>query len=542
MFATGAAGLVSEYLLSTISTYILGNSIEQFSVIIALMMLMMGVAGWAQKFLPSKNLIRVFILIEITLALLGGFAPLAIYGAFGFVTDHFTLVQYFFVTAIGFLIGFEIPVVLRINEQYSETLGINVSKILSADYIGSFVGALIWSFYLLKYFPLTEISFMMAGFNFTVALITYIYFMRHKLIKGRPWLLIPALLTAALLIVGYVNNRGWQLKLEQHLYEDPIVMAKTTKYQRLIMTHDNTLDEHRFYINGNLQFSSIDEQIYHELLVHPAMHLNSQHKEILILGGGDGMALREVLKYPDVNSVTLVDLDPDMVKICSSNPIVSKLNHNAFNDARIKVLSPSILKNQGLKELYQEGDYDDQQNRKMVKIADINVFHIDADLFIGAIKKQYDLIFIDFPDPNSIELTKLYSKEFYLKLRGRLKPGGLAAIQATSPYHAKASYLCIKRTIEAAGFHTIPYHENVPSFGDWGWFLFWRGDVTVDQKKNQIATLPNITVPVRYVTPDVIRRSLIFGKGQLHALADDINTLMYPVLMRLYLDESWLVD
>ncbi len=531
MFATGACGLVSEYILSTVSTYMLGNSIEQFSIVIALMMFMMGFAGWVQRFVKDDGLIEKFIYLEIGLAILGGFAPLIIYAAFGFVHDHFMLIHYSMVAAIGFLIGFEIPLLLRINEAYSINLGTNMSRILSADYVGSFVGALVWSFYLLKRFPLTEISFIMAMFNFFVATITFFYFMKHKIIKKSVIPLLLILSCASLLGGGYLKNRSWSLSLEQRFYEDKILFSKTTKYQRLVMTWNRTMNEYRFYINGNLQFSSLDENIYHEQLVQPVMHLAPEKREVLILGGGDGMALREVLKHPEVESVTLVDLDPEMTKFSKESEILAKMNRNAFKDARVVSLPAEGVRFEGNRNLYMEKD------GKSKTVGQVKILNIDADRFFERVRDRYDVVIVDFPDPSSVELAKLYSREFYLKLKNVMRAHTLVAIQATSPYHAKATYRCIRDTLEAAEFNTLAYHDNVPSFGEWGWFLAWRGDLPIKEKIEKM----EFNVPTTYLTPELFRAATVFGKGALEG-EKRVNTLLDPVILRTYLDESWLVD
>ena len=544
MFATGACGLVAEYILSTVSTYILGNSIEQFSIIIALMLLMMGVAGYAQRFLSDERLIDKFIIVEVCLAILAGYAPIAIYASFGFMETHFPLVQYAFVMAIGFLIGFEIPLVLRINGKYAKTLGTNIANVFSPDYIGGFVGAMIWTYILLKRFPLTEISFIMAGVNFAIALVTFSYFLKQRLINNKYLSFALIIITATALAYGFYNNRNWNLNLEQRLYDDEIVFSKTTRHQRIVVTHSRTLDVYRLYLNGNLQFSSADEAIYHEQLVHPVMALAPERRSVLILGGGDGLALREVLKYPEVESILLVDLDPDVTALFSTDRILKSLNGNAFADARVVTVQAGIVsdRNGVSRPLYQETGEDDRNGIPLVdKVADIEVMNIDADKFLREAEGKWDVVIIDLPDPSSIELAKLYSKEFYLKLRRVVADNGMVVVQATSPYHAKESFLGIKRTLEAAGFDTLPYHDNVPSLGDWGWMLGWKEGMARMKVSDQIPSL-TFSVPTSYLTPEVFRSALVFGKGSLASKYDDVNTLMNPVILHRYLDESWLVN
>lgn len=524
MFFTGAAGLVNEYVLSTVSTYILGNSIEQFSITIALMLGFMGLGGWLQKFVSDKNLIEKFIGLEILLAILGGFAPLAIYFAFGYMEDHFALVQYFFIVAIGLMIGFEIPFIIRINEKYSDTLKTNLSLILGADYVGSLVGAFVWVYVFLPHFPLTQISFLISGINLFVAFITYMY-LKQKFVF--PFVLSG--IVGSLLFVGFLSSSKITDSLEQKLYQDPIVYTTTTKYQHIVVTENKTLNEHRLYINGNVQFSSLDEKIYHEQLVHPVMTMVEGPKDVLILGGGDGLAVREVKKHKDVKSITLVDLDPGMINAVRNSEVLVNLNKGAFDGVNI-IKPDEFVSSAGKKDLNISGEY----------AGTVDLVNVDADKLLHKLSgRQWDVIIVDFPDPESIELAKLYSKEFYMKLKRVLKPHGMFVVQSTSPYHAKESYLCIGRTIQAAGFNVIPYHDNVPSFGDWGWWIGFNDNVSREEALEKMAKI-KFEVETAYLTEEVFNKALVFGKGSLDAENKDINTLMFPKLLDLYTNNSWL--
>ncbi len=548
IFATGFCGLVSEFLLSTVSSYILGNSIEQVSVIIALMMAMMGLAGALQRFFPDRRLVEQFIAVETLLALLGGFAPIAIYAGYGLLETHFLLVLYFVASAIGFLIGFELPLVLRINASLGRRLPTNLAVILSLDYVGGFVGALVWTRFLLRELPLTEISFVIAGLNFVIASATFLYFTWRPVV-GRSRL-VPALGLAAIVVVavglavGYWQNRNWSLQLEQRLYDERIVFSETTRYQRIVITHDGVRDDYRLFLNGNLQLSSRDEAIYHEQLVHPAMALAELRKKVLVLGGGDGLAVREVLVHPDVRSVTVVDLDPRMTQLATTHPVLRELNRGAFEDARVHVLSGPGVASRGLRRpVFVETDRLDESGEAIVEeVARVEIVNVDADRFIGAIPGLWDVVLIDFPDPSSPELTKLYSREFYRKLRRVLAPGAVIALQATSPYHSREAFLCILRTLESAGYAVVPYHDDVPSFGTWGFLLATTGVESSDELRTRAAAVTGFPEETRYLTPAVFRSALVFGKGELESRNHEVNTLMRPVLLSLYLHESWLSD
>lgn len=544
MFCTGAAGFIFECILGTVASYILGNSIEQFSVTISLMMLMMGVAGWWQHRLSDDNLIEKFLGVEAALALLGGFAPIAVYGAYATMETHFALVQYFFVTSIGFLIGLEIPLVLRINRQFAPQLKSNIAAVFSTDYVGAFLGALVWAFFLLRYFPLTETSFLAAGLNFLVAAATYGYFLRTGLVsrKGLAFGLVS--LTAVALSFGYTQNQQWSRVFEQRFYDRPIVVSSTTRYQHIVMTASVNPRDYRLYLNGNLQFSSVDEHIYHEMLVHPAIALAEDPRQVLILGGGDALGMREVLKHPSVEEVSLVDIDAEMIELARSNPVLSELNKGALEDARVEVADFELVEPTELEAPVYEVSHRREATPEVgpEESARVTVYAVDADRMADRLPANQDVVIIDLPDPNTIELTKLYSVEFYLKLRRRLNPGAVMVVQSTSPYHAKESFLCIERTLQAAGFATLPYHENVPSFGDWGWILAWEPERRRTDLRADAASLDGFRLPsdkLRHLTPEVFQASQIFGKEALHTENEAPNRLMQPVLLRYYLAESW---
>lgn len=543
MFSTGASGLVNEYVLATITTYILGNSIEQFSMVIASMMLMMGIAGFVQSRMSDNNLIYKFVGVEVVMAVLGGFAPLAIYGAFAYFEYNFAVVHYFFVLSVGFLIGFEIPIVMRIINEQKINLKTNLAIVYAMDYVGAFIGAVIWVKVLLKYYPLTEISFIVAGFNFAIALITVFYFIYAGVIKHRLYTALIMLVTVAILIVGYFNNRDISALFEQRFYDDPIIHKTTTKYQHIVLTENKALGDVRLYINGNTQFSSLDEKRYHDLLVHPVMSLADNPVHVLILGGGDGLALREVLKYSSLKSITLVDLDPDMIKLASDNTHLRKLNKNAFHDARLHISEPGNVKSINVKGVYLESGDSFTKKHESEWVATVDVYSIDADLFIRSKNNQiWDVVIIDFPDPSSVELSKLYSKQFYKKLRSHLSSDAYVSVQSTSPYHSKESFLAIGNTLKSAGFNILPYRQNIPSFGDWGFHLAWTSRVDHTEVKNKLSKITDFKVDTDYVTPELMMASFAFGKGELTSKTNCINTLMFPCLLTNYTNYSWQVD
>jgi spermidine synthase len=546
MFTTGFSGLVNEYVLATTASYILGDSIVQWSLTIATMMAMMGLGCWVQKLFKERGLVDKFAIIEVCLALVGGYAPLANYTVFGYEPALYQFVSLGLAACIGLFVGLEIPLVMRINAQFTDSLKVNAAWVFGLDYVGSFVGAIVWLKWLLPNFPLTELSFIVSGTNFLVALLTAVFFWRKGLV--RRMLLISALmaLTLGMLFYGYKNNRSWNLALEQKFYEDRIVYVENSRYQHIVITEDQTIGNYELYINGNKQFSSIDEHIYHEMLVHPALSF-SQSRNVLILGGGDGLALREVLKYPEVQSVTLVDIDPAMIRLAKTHPVLRKLNRGAFDDARIRTLvdgafgsNPKVTT-----PIFMEtGKIDVTTGHpKTAKAAIVEVLNVDAGKYLDSVSGRFDVIIMDLPDPNSPELVKLYSREAFGRVRARLSQNGIVVIQATSPYHAKDAYLTIGMTMRAAGFATIPYHVNVPSFGEWGYYLGVCGSHTHEALLlNKIITLQQFGAATIYATPEFFRASLVFPKGWLESSKAGVNTISNPVLLELYLHEAWRIE
>ncbi|NOY57866.1 MAG: polyamine aminopropyltransferase [Calditrichaeota bacterium] len=522
MFVMGACGLAYEYTLSKVASDILGNSIRQWAIIIGVMMFFMGVGSDLQKYFNNRDLVDKFIYFEILIGLLGAFGPITLLYTFAKIPSHYVLVQYFFVTAIGLIIGFEIPLITRINETFISELRLNLGAVLKMDYIGALVGSLVWIFLLPKYFTIMQSAFVLGLANISIALMTFIFF--KGLVRQKQKIAASIFVVFILIGVGFFSAKGWTTYSEQFLYRDRILLSETTKYQHIVLTQSRAGDI-SCYINGHLQFNSFDEAIYHENLVHPAFALSPVHKRVLILGGGDGLALREVLKYKDVQSVTLCDIDPQMTTLAAKNPYFQKLNKNSLQNSRLTIIHNNALIPAG-KEMLQIENQNDFQRYSFHDDVEINVINIDAAKFVEQISGVYDIIIIDFPDPNSFDLSKLYSVNFYRHVKKKLSAYGIVVQQSTSPIHAKEVFLCIGRTIKSAGLAVVPYHDNVPTFGEWGWWIGGRAEryspETIAQK---LRTIDTLDVPTKYLTPELIHASLIFGKNQLKSLNSDVNTI-----------------
>ena len=390
----------------------------------------MGVGSWLSGFI-DKGLAKRFVDIELAVAILGGFSAPLLFISFSRVS-YFYVVLYLVVFAIGVFVGLEIPLLLRILKDEIEFKEL-VSRVLAFDYIGALVASILFPVLFVPRLGLIRTSLIFGMLNAIVAL--WGTWMLRPLIKGSVMgLRVRAFVVLALLLIGLVKANKITSLAKDEMFADEIVYTKDTPYQRIVITRGRA--GFQLFLNGNLQFSSTDEYRYHEALVHPAMLLANNPRRVLVLGGGDGLALREILKYPSVERVTLVDLDPEMTKLSDRFPLLAALNKQSFRDPRVQVINE------------------------------------DAFIWVEGTKEaSYDAAIVDFPDPNTFALGKLYTTRFYRLLKSRLTENAAVSVQSTSPMFARNSYWCIIRTLETAGFYVRPYYTAVPSFGLWGYAL-----------------------------------------------------------------------
>jgi spermidine synthase len=535
MFVMGACGLAYEYTLSKVASDILGNSIRQWAIVIGIMMFFMGIGSDLQKYLSDRNLIDKFIFFEILLGVLGAFGPITLLFVYGTLPSHYVLTQYFFISAIGMIIGLEIPMITRINEKYTAELRVNLGGVLKMDYIGSLAGSLIWIFILPKYFMLIESAFVLGIFNILVGGIALWYF--NRLVHYKFGLNAFVILSLIIVLTGYSKSHSWTSSAEQYLFRDRIVHSESTPFQHIVIT-ESPSGVISCYINGHLQFNSVDEFIYHENLVHPAFSIASKHKRILILGGGDGLALREVLKYPEVEEVVLCDIDPHMTDLAAKNQYFLNINSNSLKNHKVMILKNNALISSGQDTLYLENQNVLHSTEILTEIQ-VQVINLDASKFIEQFHGFFDIIIIDFPDPSSQDLAKLYSLVFYELLKTKLSKGGIFVQQSTSPVHAKEAFLCIGRTMREAGFSVVPYHDNVPTFGEWGWWIGGKNtEYSENSLKDKLTAVKALSVPTRYLTEKLISTSLHFGIDQLYSTSTEITTIANSKVFEFYLN-AW---
>ncbi|MCF8365263.1 MAG: polyamine aminopropyltransferase [Bacteroidales bacterium] len=500
LFATGLSGIVAEYILATLASYFLGDSIVQWALIISLMLFFMGVGSRITQYI-KKNIFTTFIFIEFTLSLFVSFSALLAYSTAAF-SIYAGVMIYFMSMVTGLLIGMELPLAVRLNESFEE-LRVNISSILEKDYYGSLLGGLFFAFVGLPYLGLTYSPFLLGFVNLAVAIAMLNLFPTILKTKTRIRINIVAALVLAIILTGTFNARQIIFFGEQNKYKDKVIYSAQTRYQKIVITEWR--NDHWLYLNGNLQLSTYDEALYHEVLVHPAMALSKTPAQILILGGGDGCAAREILKYPGVKNITLVDLDPAMTDLAKTHPVLVEANDSALFHPKLKIIN------------------------------------LDGYKFLEDTRQYFDLIIIDLPDPRNVELSRLYSREFYTMCRKQLRLHGVLITQAGSPYYAAESFRCILKTIEAAGFSAIPLHNQILTMGEWGWVLGVNDSIPDEQIKSELFLASFDRVETRWMNNEAMYLITSFGKDFFIDPNDSIkiNKIHDPVLYRYFLKGSW---
>jgi spermidine synthase len=491
-------GIIFEVLFGALGSYILGDGVKQYTLTISLFMTGMGIGAFLSEKV-IKQLMLKFIGVEFAIALVGGFSALFMFGISAYLPpDTDALYLYAVIVIVGLLTGLEMPILIRKAHEIGVAVNKSTARVLFSDYAGGLVGGIIFILWLRPQFGLVKTAFVVAIANAAVALWA-LYGFRDEIKHIKSYTTVGGLIMV-LLIAGVLFGDETAFSFEQKLYKDPIIFSKETPYQHIIMTKEQ--GDYRLYLDGNLQFSSVDEARYHEVLVHPTMALAKHPRNVLILGGGDGLAAREVLKYDQVKHITLVDLDPEMTHLGETYPMLVDLNKGSLNNDRVKVINKDAFK------------------------------------FMQHTHELYDVVLVDLPDPNNINLNKVYTKEFYSLIRNHLSPEGAMMVQSTSPVFATKVYWTINKTVESTGLYTRNLHVDVPSFGDWGFVLAARHPFQVKAW--------HIPVKTRFLKSDMIPSLTHFGKdadSKIYKNGKRVkfkpNTLIHPDLIEMY-QKAWL--
>ncbi len=486
-FVISTCGLVYELVNGALASYLLGDSVTQFSTVIGVYLFAMGIGSYLTKFIRG-NLALTFVGIEILVGVVGGFSSALLFVLFAHIV-HFRVCLYLIVGITGMLVGAEIPILLRILQDQFQFKDL-VAKVFTFDYVGALFASILFPLLLVPHLGMIRTSFLFGIFNVVVALAAIQILgqksIAYKSLRG------VAILALVSLITGFAASDRLEAFGEAGVFPGQTIFAKTTNYQRILITRQE--NDIRLFLNAHLQFSSRDEYRYHEALIHPGLNSIENPERVLVLGGGDGMAVREILKHPKVKSVTLVDLDAEMTRIFTDIDFLRILNKSSFSDPRM------------------------------------NIINTDAFVWLKEHpSEKFDFIVLDFPDPANYSIGKLYTITFFKLLLQALQKDGRVVIQSTSPLAARKSYWCVAHTLTAAGFKNItPYHAYVPSFGEWG---FVMGSQTPFRSPEQYLD------GLKFIEPKTFSAMLYFP-SDMSDVPTEINRLNNQALVRYY-EAEW---
>jgi spermidine synthase len=485
VFLIAACGLIYELIAGTLASYLLGDSVFQFSTVIGTYLFAMGIGSYLSRYM-LRGLVARFVSIELLVGLVGGFSSSLLFLAFAY-TQGFRLILYALVIMIGILVGLEIPLLMRILKDRFNFRDV-VAHVLTFDYLGALGASILFPILLVPKLGLVRSALLFGIINAVVALWSTFLFREQLHMRGA--------LRAACFVVLFALGAGMagaeriSAAADNNLYADEVIFSRDTRYQRIVLT--KWKDDVRLFLNSHLQFSSRDEYRYHEALVHPGLAAVEGARRVLVLGGGDGLAVREILKYPNIESVLLVDLDPEMTHLFSTHPFLTKLNGGSLTAPRVRIVNA------------------------------------DAFPWLAQNQEVFDFVVVDFPDPTNFSLGKLYTTAFYRLLGRHLSRRGMAVVQSTSPLFARQSYWCIVETLKQAGLHTWPYHVYVPAFGEWGFVLAGHESYPMPSK------LPD---GLRFLSARNLPPLFEFPNDMLPVEAEP-NRLNDQVLVRYY-DKEW---
>lgn len=490
------SGLSYELVAGTMATYVLGQSVMQFSFATGWFLAAMGFGSYLSRYV-NRNIFYVLFQVQLLIAVLGGLSAGIMFFSFA-VTDTLYPIFIFLALIIGSGIGLEIPILLRLIRRY-RVLSVAVSDVFTYDYIGALLASILFPLVVLPFLGLVRASLFFGFLNLFAAWLILTFLPKPKRKKYQ----ISILVASIILISAFVSAENVTRWIESILYQDAIVYSNTTKYQRVVVT--KWKDDTRLYLDGNLQFSTKDEARYHESIVHiPISMLKIKPRTVLVLGGGDGLVIRELLKYKSIQKITLVELDSSIIQLFQNHPYIKKIPNNSLNSEKLNIVLNDAF--HWLK--------DKQNNQK------------------------YDFIVADLPDPNSHSLGKLYTIVFYLYTFRHLNHDGVFVTQSTSPTFAPEAFYCIQNTIGKASeifeknrakWNVYSYHLYIPSFGDWGFHVTGKSILPPSNKKQ-------ISVPTRYLTDELASSFFAFPKYTQKQTI--INNLNNQVLVKLY-SGSW---
>ena len=421
-------GIIYELILGAAASYLVGDSILSFSLATGVTLFGMGIGSLLVNYIkihPATS----FAANEIILGLIGGNSVMLMYLGFVFTRSHW-LIFASISLAIGICIGLEIPLLMKMFQEFGRKSSVKLfSKILALDYFGALIASLLFPLIMLPYLGLMRSAYLVAALNIAVAVLIL------KQMKASKIIMTISVIVTMLLVGFFIFATEIEHGIDKRTYKDPVMWQKQTPYQKIVLTRYK--NDTRLFLNRNLQFSSLDEARYHETLSASALSSVANPKRVLIMGGGDGLLTRDVLKYPSVEHITLVDIDEVMTNLAKTNHLLTDINQRSLHDPRVSIVNQ------------------------------------DAFQFAFSTKDKYDVVLIDLVDPSNEKLAKLYSEQLYRQIGNILTERGVMVTQATSSFFSPHAFYMVANTVKFAhpGRYVTAFSVNVPSFGEWGFVL-----------------------------------------------------------------------
>jgi len=480
-----ACSLMYELLIAQTLSLAAGNTVVWYSLSVGIYIGGMGIGAFLCRRRFAAHPWRTLFSVELLLSAIGAAAVPTIllahslYLYYSVTANEMSVFVFFGVSfamllLVGVLSGIELPTLIRIGNA-AVVDGEATNRVLGWDYIGSMLAGLLFPLALLPYFNLTVIGFGTAAVNLAVgALVLQRFVAPDERTGGRSWV---AAGVAAVLLLGIVRSSSIEQYFLKRYYfhtaaaergsplgslaDLPDVYRAYSPYQQIDLVRDpdgfyegvlfdaystkfrdapETPRHRTLFLNGDFQLGSDYEEFYHEWFAHIPMMLRSEvPRDVLVLGAGDGMLIRELVKHEEVRRILHVDLDRALVELAKTDPILTTLNDNALQDPRI------------------ETRYGD-------------AFH-----FVRTSEETFDAIYMDFPYAKDFNLAKLYSREFFHFLKSRLRDGGYAVFDAPggdylSGTDANGDPVLVPfdewdvyyNTLRSAGFDSIiPFHTQL---------------------------------------------------------------------------------
>jgi len=491
---SSASGVAAQLLLGNFAAYLSGDAALAYGIAVGCFLAAMGIGSWLSQTIDRDRLLATIAILAIATAPAIALLPLVVFAAFTF-GDNLWGALVLATLTIGGIVGMDVPLAIRLltARERRDRLETTLSRVLTLDYLGALVGAIGLPLVVLPSLGVFPAAAMLGLAPVLVALVLVRVAPELRPLEPAGW--VVAIAIALLLPLSQPLGNT----IENRLYGAPIVHRQQTTYQRLVLTRAS--GDTRLFLDGDLQFSTLDEHRYHEALVHVPLAAAARTRDperVLVLGAGDGLAVRRVLQWPSVRRVVLIELDPAVVALARQHPALVAANGGVLDDPRLEIRYGDALR------------------------------------AIDRLPDRFDAIVADFPDPDSKTIAKLYSEGFYRKVKARLAPGGAFVTQATSPFFAPRAFGSIVKTIASAGLVPHPYRVDVPSFGPWGFVLAMVEPIAIGD-----LALPE-ALDTQFLTPAVLQGLFALPKDETVASESvEVNRLVRPVVVNYYRDRRW---